>query len=133
MVQPNPLPAAPPPAAALTSGVMMLSVKALISVLKASATTRPTAITIRSPCIRKFLKPFSIGLPSALFRHAIPRLVGRPGHHSNYRASQSRGSRTADANACEDNPVPSRETIGTLLSRARRPESDALEDREKSL
>ena len=49
----------PPPAIALTSGVMMLSVKALIRVLNARATTRPTAMTTRSPCIRKFLKPFS--------------------------------------------------------------------------
>src|SRR5579884_3187224 len=66
-VQPRPLPAAPPPPAALTNGVMTLSVKALISVLKARATTRPTATTISWPCIRKFLKPLSIAPP----RHAV--------------------------------------------------------------
>jgi hypothetical protein len=44
----------------LTSGVMMLSVKVLISVLNARATTKPTAITINSPCIKKFLKPLRI-------------------------------------------------------------------------
>src|SRR5438552_19020427 len=32
-------------------GVMMLSVKALIRVLNARATTRPTAMMTRSPCI----------------------------------------------------------------------------------
>src|SRR6266536_474438 len=62
-VQPTPFPAAPPPAIALTSGVMMLSVKDLISVLNARATTRPTAMTTRSPCMRKFLKPFSTSSP----------------------------------------------------------------------
>ena len=46
IVEPRPFPAAPPPPAALTKGVMMLSVKALIKVLKASATTRPTAMMI---------------------------------------------------------------------------------------
>src|SRR5579884_4412025 len=64
IVQPRPLPPAPPPAAALTSGVMTLSVKDLMSVLKASATTRPTAITINSPCMKKFLKPFNSALSS---------------------------------------------------------------------
>src|SRR5215470_14392797 len=63
MVQPSPAPAFPPPAIALTSGLMMLSVKALTRVLNASATTRPTAMTTRSPCIRKFLKPFSTSPP----------------------------------------------------------------------
>src|SRR5580698_7925625 len=58
IVQPSPLPATPPPAAAAISGVMMLSVKALINVEKPSATTSPTAMMTRSPCIRKFLKPF---------------------------------------------------------------------------
>src|SRR5215472_6622280 len=62
--QPRPFPVGPPPATALTSGVMMLSVKALIKVLNARATTRPTAIMIKSPCIRKFLKPRSITGPS---------------------------------------------------------------------
>ena len=63
-VQPIPFPAAPPPAIALTSGVMMVSVNALIRVLNARATTRPTAMTTRSPCMRKFLKPFSNVIPS---------------------------------------------------------------------
>src|SRR5215471_14229264 len=63
-VQPIPFPAVPPPAIALIRGVMTLSVKALTKVLKASATTRPTAMMIRSPCIKKFLKPFSISVPS---------------------------------------------------------------------
>src|ERR1700722_5071198 len=58
-VHPMPLPVDPPPAMALTRGVMTLSVKALISVLKASATTSPTAMTTNSPCMRKFLKPLS--------------------------------------------------------------------------
>ena len=48
-----------PPSAALTKGVMIESVKDLISVLNASAITSPTAMTIKSPCIRKFLKPFT--------------------------------------------------------------------------
>src|SRR5579862_7868601 len=56
----NPRPLVPPPPAAFTSGVMMLSVNALIRVLNASATTRPTAMTIRLPCIRKLLNPFSM-------------------------------------------------------------------------
>ena len=43
-VQPIPFPAAPPPAIALIRGVMTLSVNALTKVLKASATTRPTAM-----------------------------------------------------------------------------------------
>jgi hypothetical protein len=60
IVQPSPYEPAPPPPAALTSGVMMLSVKVLISVLNARATTKPTAITINSPCIKKFLKPLRI-------------------------------------------------------------------------
>src|SRR5215469_16473391 len=63
-VQPIPFPAVPPPAIALIRGVMTLSVKALTKVLKASATTRPTAMIIKSPCIKKFLKPFSISVPS---------------------------------------------------------------------
>ncbi len=54
----------------------MLSVKALIRVLNASATTRPTAITIRSPCIKKFLKPLIIRVPSrAASRFAAARRV----------------------------------------------------------
>jgi hypothetical protein len=56
-----------PPASAFTSGVMMLSVKALIKVLDARATTRPTATMIKSPCIRKFLKPRNIGDPLLWF------------------------------------------------------------------
>src|ERR1035437_7766681 len=48
------------PATELTRGVMMLSVKALIRVLKANATTKPTAMTIKSPCMRKFLKPLNM-------------------------------------------------------------------------
>src|SRR5215470_9475046 len=64
-VQPIPFPAVPPPAIALIRGVMTLSVKALTKVLKASATTRPTAMMIKSPCIKKFLKPFSIPVPSS--------------------------------------------------------------------
>ena len=42
------------------SGVMMLSENALMSVLKASATTRPTAMMTNSPCIKKFLNPFIV-------------------------------------------------------------------------
>ena len=37
---------------------MMSLVKAVIRPLKAKATTRPTATTITSPRMRKFLKPF---------------------------------------------------------------------------
>src|SRR5438552_4217212 len=59
-VHPTPFPADPPPAIALIKGVITLSVNVLIKVLNASATTRPTAMTIRSPCMRKFLKPRSI-------------------------------------------------------------------------
>src|SRR6516164_7606417 len=58
----NPNPVLPPPPAALTSGVITLSVNDLIRVLNANATTRPTAITTSSPCIRKFLKPLSTTL-----------------------------------------------------------------------
>src|ERR1700733_5688443 len=65
MVQPSPFPAAPPPPAALTSGVMMLLVKARIRVLNARAMTSPTAITINSPCIRKLRNPLSIVTPPA--------------------------------------------------------------------
>jgi hypothetical protein len=42
---------------------MMLSVKALIKVLNARATTKPTAMMIKSPCMRKFLKPRSTAGP----------------------------------------------------------------------
>jgi len=38
-------------------GLMMLVVNAAIRALKARATTSPTATTITSPRIRKFLKP----------------------------------------------------------------------------
>src|ERR1035437_2073936 len=48
------------PATELTRGEMMLSEKALIRVLKANATTKPTAMTIKSPCMRKFLKPLNM-------------------------------------------------------------------------
>jgi hypothetical protein len=41
---------------------MTLVVKDKISVLKASATTKPTAMTISSPCMRKFLNPLTIGI-----------------------------------------------------------------------
>src|SRR6185437_7191072 len=50
------------------SGLMMLSVKALTRLLKASAMTRPTATTMTSPRIRKFLKPFNIVIPPKLSR-----------------------------------------------------------------
>src|SRR5579875_661612 len=59
----TPRPTFLPPPAALTSGVMTLSVNALISVLNASAITRPTATTMMSPCIRKFLNPFMLPAP----------------------------------------------------------------------
>src|SRR6516165_1600182 len=39
---------------------MMLSVNALTRLLNANATTKPTATTMTSPRIKKFLKPFSI-------------------------------------------------------------------------
>src|SRR6204780_5673907 len=65
MVQPSPFPAAPPPPAALTTGVMILLGKARIRVLKARAMTSPTAITINSPCIRKLRNPLSIVTPPA--------------------------------------------------------------------
>src|ERR1700733_13192792 len=39
-------------------GLMMLVVKAVIRPLKAKAMTSPTATTITSPRMRKFLKPF---------------------------------------------------------------------------
>src|SRR5712691_2654025 len=71
-VQPIPLPAEPPPAIALINGVIRLSVNALIRVLNASATTSPTAMTIRSPCIRKFLKPRSIVPPRVVRRWCAP-------------------------------------------------------------
>src|SRR5579862_3619857 len=38
-------------------GVMIVSVNALMSVLNASATINPTAMTTTLPCSRKFLKP----------------------------------------------------------------------------
>jgi hypothetical protein len=42
---------------------------------KARATTRPTAMTIRSPCIRKFLKPLSMLVSfSRLSAHPLFRL-----------------------------------------------------------
>src|ERR1700689_1126541 len=74
MVQPSPFPAAPPPPAALTSGVMMLLVKARIRVLNARAMTSPTAITINSPCIRKLRNPLSTVTPPA----PLPDLYGPP-------------------------------------------------------
>src|SRR5579875_944942 len=111
-VHPRPLPAAPPPAAALTSGVMMLSVNALISVLNASATTRPTAMTIRSPCIRKFLKPLSI-LPSLCCSPAaLPRFW-----YSRFTAIRARsptppGAGIGLSGSLTGRPLPSRETAG---------------------
>src|SRR5579859_1143441 len=56
----TPRPMALPPSALATIGLMMASVKALIKVLKASAMTRPTATTMTSARMRKFLSPVSI-------------------------------------------------------------------------
>src|SRR5437762_2482916 len=53
----KPSPVSPPLPAEFTSGVMMLSVNALITVLNASAITSPIAMTMMSPCMRKFLNP----------------------------------------------------------------------------
>ena len=47
-----------PPWNRATMGLMMSVVKAVIRPLKARATTSPTATTITSPRMRKFLKPF---------------------------------------------------------------------------
>src|ERR1700689_4631809 len=88
MVQPSPFPAAPPPPAALTSGVMMLLVKARIRVLNARAMTSPTAITINSPCIRKLRNPLSIVTPPAPVAPVTEQYLsaatrrGRPGQAS---------------------------------------------------
>ena len=46
-----------PPCSRATIGLMMSLVNAAISMLNASATTSPTAMTITSPRSRKFLKP----------------------------------------------------------------------------
>src|SRR5580698_3103071 len=78
MVQPSPFPAAPPPPAALTSGVMMLLVNARISVLKARAMTRPTAMTINSPCIRKLRKPLSMPHSPAVVPPCDGTILGAP-------------------------------------------------------
>src|SRR5665213_521868 len=77
-VQPRPFPEGPPPANELMTGVMTLSENALMSVLNARATTRPTAITINSPCIKKFLKPF-IDSPSS-----CPSEFGVESRHDSY-------------------------------------------------
>src|ERR1700728_3594020 len=62
IVHPRPGPFEESPARALINGVMMFVVNEEISVLKARATTRPTAITMRSPLMRKFLNPFIISV-----------------------------------------------------------------------
>src|SRR5580692_5451103 len=54
----TPRPSDLPPWNRDTMGLMMLVVKAVIRPLKAKATTSPTATTITSPRMRKFLKPF---------------------------------------------------------------------------
>src|SRR3981189_1800501 len=54
----TPRPSDLPPWKLDTMGLMMLVVKAVIRPLKAKATTSPTATTITSPRMRKFLKPF---------------------------------------------------------------------------
>src|SRR5438128_1154994 len=61
--QPKPGPFTPPCAAAIR-GLMILSVNALTRLLNAKATTSPTATTITSPRIRKFLKPLNIATPA---------------------------------------------------------------------
>jgi hypothetical protein len=55
-------------------------------VLKARATTKPTAMMMRSPCIRKFLKPLSICSSSlsssaGALRALQAPLQGTPGNH----------------------------------------------------
>src|ERR1035438_3476645 len=54
----TPRPSDLPPWNRDTIGLMMSVVKAVIRPLKAKAMTSPTATTITSPRIRKFLKPF---------------------------------------------------------------------------
>src|SRR5580658_89302 len=61
-VHPRPGDSGLPLAIPLMSGVITLPVKEEIKLLKARATTRPTAIMMRSPRKRKFLNPFNIGL-----------------------------------------------------------------------
>src|SRR4051794_17315490 len=97
-VQPIPFPVAPPPAAALMSGVMMLSVNALINVLNANATTSPTAMTINSPCIRKFLKPRNISIHS-------PNRDRAPGHEPRYAKVESPSTMSGATNVQFDTPA----------------------------
>lgn len=72
-----------PPWNAVRIGLMMLSVNALMSVLKASAITSATATVITSPRIKKFLKPLIIisspsrPVPGRRFRRRT--MLGRPG------------------------------------------------------
>src|SRR5262249_33745775 len=78
--QPRPGPLTPPWADAM-SGLMMLSVNALTRLLNANATPRPTATTMTSPRIRKFLKPFSMSIsPYPRIECHAPQadITGRP-------------------------------------------------------
>ena len=80
----------------------------LINLLKARATTRPTAMTIKSPCIRKFLNPLSMpfsipeGAASALPAGPASSLVrpvsggpGPPDGRADCASSTSRAATTA--------------------------------------
>jgi hypothetical protein len=54
----------------------MLAVKDVISELKASATTNPTAIIISSPLMRKFLNPFNIAVSFSSDVTTLPIATG---------------------------------------------------------
>lgn len=71
--QPNP--SVLPPCAAATSGLMIESVTALTSVENAKATTNPTATTITSPRMRKFLNPLT--MMCSLFDSVAAKKDGR--------------------------------------------------------
>src|SRR6185437_16776860 len=58
---------------------------ALTRLLKASAITRPTATTITSPRIRKFLKPLNIVVPPQLDQPVGPGRYAGPGERGKAR------------------------------------------------
>ena len=68
----TPRPAELPPWKRATIGLMMLVVKAKIRPLKASATTSPTATTMTSPRMRKFLKPLNMPFPPIRYHERPP-------------------------------------------------------------
>ena len=69
----TPRPTEWPPWARATSGLMILDVNEAIRALKASATASPTATTMMSPRMRKFLNPVNMLEPSL----AVPAGSGR--------------------------------------------------------